>query len=48
VDLARGTIKDLANGNELSFSPLPQVMITILNDGGLAAHIQKHGDFKLE
>jgi 3-isopropylmalate/(R)-2-methylmalate dehydratase small subunit len=48
VDLAKGTIGDLTNGQELQFSALPQVMITILNDGGLAAHIQKHGDFKLE
>jgi 3-isopropylmalate/(R)-2-methylmalate dehydratase small subunit len=48
VDLAKGTIKDLTNGRELKFSPLPRVMITILNDGGLAPHIQKHGDFKLE
>jgi 3-isopropylmalate/(R)-2-methylmalate dehydratase small subunit len=48
VDLAKGTIGDLTNGHQLQFSALPQVMITILNDGGLAAHIQKHGDFKLE
>ncbi len=48
VDLARGSIKDVTNGNQLRFSPLPQVMITILNDGGLAAHIEKHGDFKLD
>ena len=48
VDLAKGTIKNLTKGTELQFSPLPQVMITILNDGGLTAHIQKHGDFKLE
>ena len=47
VDLTAGVIKDLTNGEMLTFSPLPDVMITILNDGGLAAHIQKHGDFKL-
>ena len=48
VDLAKGTIRNSTKDIELRFSPLPQVMITILNDGGLAAHIQKHGDFKLE
>lgn len=48
VNLAEGTIKDVTKGFELQFSPLPRVMITILNDGGLASHIQKHGDFKLE
>jgi 3-isopropylmalate/(R)-2-methylmalate dehydratase small subunit len=48
VDLTAGTIKDLTTNDTLTFTPLPDVMIKILNDGGLAAHIQKHGDFKLE
>ncbi len=48
VDLENGTIKDLTNGKELDFKPLPPTMIKILNDGGLVAHIQKHGDFKLD
>lgn len=48
VDLGQGYIKDLTNGEEMKFDPLPQVMIRILNDGGLVAHIQKHGDFKLD
>ncbi|MCP4631533.1 MAG: 3-isopropylmalate dehydratase small subunit [candidate division Zixibacteria bacterium] len=48
VDLTGGKIKDLTNGIELSFAPLPDVMIKILNDGGLAAHIQKYGDFNLD
>jgi 3-isopropylmalate/(R)-2-methylmalate dehydratase small subunit len=48
VDLEQGYIKDLANGEELKFEPLPPVMIRILNDGGLIPHIQKHGDFKLD
>ena len=47
VDLEAGIIKDITNGNELEFTPLPPTMITILNDGGLLAHIQKHGDFNL-
>lgn len=48
IDLSTGVIKDVTKGIELTFSPLPDVMITILNDGGLAAHISKYGDFKLE
>ena len=48
IDLTGGTIKNLASGEVLTFSPLPDVMIKILNDGGLAAHIQKHGDFNLK
>jgi len=48
VDLEQGYVKDLTNGEEMKFDPLPPVMIKILNDGGLVAHIQKHGDFKLD
>ena len=48
VDLEKGTIIDKTNGTTLNFAPLPSVMIKILNDGGLLAHIEKHGDFKLD
>lgn len=47
ADLGKGIIKNITSGNDLTFTPLPDVMITILNDGGLASHIAKHGDFKL-
>jgi 3-isopropylmalate/(R)-2-methylmalate dehydratase small subunit len=48
VDLESGKIRDLTNGQEQEFKPLPPTMIRILDDGGLLAHIQKHGDFKLD
>jgi len=48
VDLEAGLIHDVTNGQKLSFKPLPPSMIKILNDGGLVAHLQKHGDFKLD
>ncbi len=48
ADLEAGTIRDLTNGEQLDFKPLPPTMIKILNDGGLLSHIQKHGDFKLD
>ncbi len=48
VDLEKGSITNKTNGQTLDFTPLPEVMIKILNDGGLLAHIQKHGDFKLD
>ncbi|UCC79399.1 MAG: 3-isopropylmalate dehydratase small subunit [Candidatus Zixiibacteriota bacterium] len=48
IDLETGKIKDLANGKELDFKPLPPTMIKILSDGGLVPHIKKHGDFKLD
>jgi 3-isopropylmalate/(R)-2-methylmalate dehydratase small subunit len=47
VDLAAGTVKNLTKGFTLTFPPLPPAMRTILEDGGLVAHIKKHGDFKL-
>ena len=47
VDLHSGKIINKTQGTEIPFSPLPPVMTTILQDGGLAAHIAKHGDFKL-
>jgi 3-isopropylmalate/(R)-2-methylmalate dehydratase small subunit len=47
VDLEAGVVRDLTNGNQLSFSKLPKVMLHILDDGGLLPHIGKHGDFRL-
>ncbi len=48
VDLAAGRVKNVTRGIEITGAPLPQVMITILNDGGLVEHYKKHGGFKLE
>ncbi len=48
VDLEGGVVRDITKGIELSFAPLPRVMTRILADGGLAAHIKRYGDFKLE
>jgi 3-isopropylmalate/(R)-2-methylmalate dehydratase small subunit len=47
VDLSAGMVRNLTQDTTLSFTPLPQVMISILEDGGLADHIKKHGDFRL-
>ena len=47
VDLESGKVINKTQGLEIPFAPLPSVMTTILQDGGLAAHIAKHGDFKL-
>ncbi len=48
VDLATGTIHNLTQGKVLKATPLPDVMIRLLNDGGLAAHVVKHGDLAVE
>ena len=47
VDLAAGTIKDITNGNRLAFSKIPEVMLHILDEGGLIPYIKKHGNFRL-
>jgi len=47
IDLEKGTVTNHIKNLKLTFAPLPKVMINILNDGGLVAHIQKHKDFKL-
>jgi 3-isopropylmalate/(R)-2-methylmalate dehydratase small subunit len=47
VDLARGTVYDKTKGEKLTFSKLPEVMLDILNKGGLVPYIQKYGDFRL-
>lgn len=48
VDLETGRILNKTQNVTLEFSPLPPVMLQILQDGGLAAHVQKHGDLKLD
>jgi len=40
-------VRDLTTGAVAPFVPLPPVMVTILEDGGLVAHIKKHGGFAL-
>jgi len=47
VDLEKGTVTNVTKGETLKFEPLPPVMIRILTDGGLVAHIAKHGDFQV-
>ncbi|MBN1289642.1 MAG: 3-isopropylmalate dehydratase small subunit [Actinobacteria bacterium] len=48
VDLENGTIKDLTRGTEIETSPLPKVMLDILNEGGLVPFINKHGRLPVE
>ena len=47
IDLGAGTVKDITSGTELIFGKIPNVMLKILDEGGLIPYIQKHGDFKL-
>ncbi len=47
VDLTAGLVRDITNGNQLTFGKIPEVMLRILDEGGLIPYIQKYGDFKL-
>jgi 3-isopropylmalate/(R)-2-methylmalate dehydratase small subunit len=45
VDLAAGTVTNLTTGTTHHASPMPEVMINILNEGGLVAYLKNHGDY---
>jgi 3-isopropylmalate/(R)-2-methylmalate dehydratase small subunit len=47
IDLSTGMVKDVTSGQKLTFGKIPQVMLRILDEGGLIPYIKKHGDFKL-
>ena len=47
VDLAAGTVRDITNDSQVTFGKMPEVMLHILDEGGLIPYIKKHGDFKL-
>jgi len=47
IDLKAGIIQDITSGSKLGFSKIPQIMLHILDDGGLLAYLEKHGDFRL-
>lgn len=48
VDLANGVIINRTKDISIAVKPLPQVMIKILNDGGLAPHFRKFGGFNFD
>jgi len=45
VDLGKGEISNLTNNTKLRFSPMPDIMLHILSEGGLVPYIKKHRDF---
>ena len=47
IDLKPGTIKDVTNGNHLTSGKIPEIMLRILDEGGLIPYIQKYSDFRL-
>jgi 3-isopropylmalate/(R)-2-methylmalate dehydratase small subunit len=47
IDLKAGLITDKTNAKKLTFGKIPEVMLNILDEGGLLPYIEKHGDFKI-
>ncbi len=47
INLREGIISNKTKDIKIEFKPLPEVMIKILNDGGLAEHIMKNKGFNL-
>ncbi|MDO8848777.1 MAG: 3-isopropylmalate dehydratase [Coriobacteriia bacterium] len=45
LDLEAGVVRNLTQGTEIPFAPLPPVMAQLLADGGLVEHFKKHGGF---
>ncbi len=47
VDLDRGFVKDHTTGQSYEATRMPDVMIHILNSGGLGNYLLEHGDYDL-
>jgi 3-isopropylmalate dehydratase small subunit len=45
IDLSAGTVRNLTAGTTYHASPMPTVMIDILNQGGLVAYLKKNGTY---
>lgn len=47
VDLEAGTVTNLATGDVFTATKMPQVMIDILDEGGLVNYLKKHGTYQV-
>ena len=47
IDIKQGYVLNKTKDITMPITPLPDVMIKLLNEGGLIEHIKKHGDFDL-
>ena len=48
IDMEAGILHNLTQGIDLVITPLPAVMLKILNDGGLVEHFKKYGGFNFD
>ena len=47
VNLARGEVFNETRGGSIQAHPMPEFMVTLLNEGGTANFIRKHGKFQV-
>lgn len=47
IDVKQGFVHNKTKNLKMPFTPLPDVMIKLLNEGGLIEHLKIHGDFDL-
>jgi 3-isopropylmalate/(R)-2-methylmalate dehydratase small subunit len=48
IDPSAGRVEDRSRNATLSCEPYPPFMLRIFKDGGLAAHLRKHGTYHME
>ncbi len=48
IDLKTGEVGDLTSKTKLYVNPIPDIMLHILEEGGLVPYIKKHKDFSVE
>ena len=48
IDLKSGTLKNMTKNRRYRAAKMPQTMIDILEEGGLANYLRKYGDYRLE
>jgi 3-isopropylmalate/(R)-2-methylmalate dehydratase small subunit len=48
IDLKTGEVADLTSETKLYVNPIPEIMLHILEEGGLVPYIKKHKDFSVE
>lgn len=48
INLLEGVVVNQTTGDEMAIDPVPPVMMQLLQDGGLKAHVDSHGALNLE
>ncbi len=47
VDLVQGIVTNVSTGQSFKATRMPQVMVDILNEGGLVNYLRKYGDYHI-